>query len=163
MRHKRVTKRKIAVDPKYKSEQIAKFANYLMKRGKKSLSLKILYNTLEIIGEKAKAEPQEVFDQAIKNATPLVEVKGRRIGGGNYQIPVQVEKIRGFTLASRWIINAARAKKGGPITEKLAEEILNAYKKEGSAIKKKEDVRRMAEANKAFAHFAYFTKRKKVF
>jgi len=158
MRHKKVSKRKISPDPKYQSERIAKFINYIMRRGKKSTAQKIVYGALDLIKEKTKKNPQEIFNQAILNITPSVEVKSRRIGGGNFQVPIPVEKERGFALSSRWLINAVQSRKGKPTTEKLADEILSALKGEGAAIKKKEDVLRMAEANKAFAHFARFGK-----
>ena len=160
MRHKKVSKRKISPDPKYQSEQIAKFINYIMRRGKKTVAQKIVYGALNLIEEKTKKNPQETFDQAIINITPSVEVKSRRIGGGNFQVPIPVGKERGFALSSRWLIDAAQGRKGKPMMEKLANEILSALKGEGAAIKKKEDVHRMAEANKAFAHFARFGRRK---
>ena len=158
MRHKKISKRKISPDPKYQSEKIAKFINYIMRRGKKSVAQRIVYDMFSLIQEKTKKDPQEIFSQAIINVTPSVEVKSRRIGGGNFQVPVPVEPERGFALASRWLIEAARGRKGKPMVEKLAEEVLSALKGEGAAIKKKENVLRMAEANKAFAHFAHFRK-----
>ena len=133
-----------------------------MKMGKKSLAQKIVYQSLDLIFQEIKTDPSVIFKQAIINVTPSIEVRSRRVGGGNYQIPTPVAENRGFALASRWIINAARGKKGSPMAKKLSEEILDAYKGEGNAIKKKDDVYRMAEANKAFARFAYFVKKKKL-
>lgn len=156
--HPYIPKRKILPDPKFNSERIAKFINYIMRRGKKTVAQKILYQAFDIIKNRTKQDPLNVFEKAIKNASPSVEVKPRRIGGANYQIPFPVSEDRKFTLASRWIIEAARAKKGKPTKEKLAEELLAASQNQGDAIKKKEDVHRMAEANRAFAHFAHFTK-----
>ncbi len=147
-------KRIIKPDSKYNSVNISKFINQIMKRGKKSIALKVVYGCFDIIKEKTKKDPIEIFDGAIKNVSPEVEVKGRRIGGGNYQIPVAVTGNRKTALAFRWIINAARAKKGAPMSQKLAEEMIAAYNKEGAAIKKRQDTYKMAEANRAFAHFA---------
>ncbi len=156
MRGKRAPKRKIKPDIKYNNVNVAKFINYIMKKGKKSVAEKILYSSFEIIQEKTKKDPLEVFEQAIKNVTPILEVKGRRVGGANYQVPVPVKGTRKFQLASRWILEAARSRKGIPMQEKLALELIDAYNNEGNAIKKKQDVQRMAEANKAFSHFARF-------
>lgn len=133
---------------------MAKFINYIMERGKKSVAQKIVYGAFDIIKEKTGKEPMDVFDAAMKNITPSVEVRARRIGGANYQVPVEVSPDRRFTLASRWLIGAARARKGRPMAEKLASEIMDAMNEQGDAYKKKMDVQRMAEANRAFAHFA---------
>jgi small subunit ribosomal protein S7 len=146
-------KRKITPDPQYHSVAIAKFINHLMERGKKSVAQRVVYNCFNLIKEKIKKDPLEIFDGAIKNVGPDVEVKSRRIGGGNYQIPVAVSGSRRVTLAHRWIIAAARSKKGAPMEKKLADELIAAYNKEGAAIKKRQDTYRMAEANRAFAHF----------
>lgn len=156
MRHKQAPKRKILPDTKYNNLVVAKFINYIMKKGKKTVAQKIVYNAFSIIGEKANEDPVKVFEEAIKNVSPLLEVKSRRIGGANYQIPIQVRGDRKQSLAFRWIISAAKARKGKPMKNKLAEEILSAANNEGAAIKKREDVQRMAEANRAFAHFARF-------
>ncbi len=147
-------KRKISPDPKYYSVEIAKFINQIMRCGKKNTARQVVYDCFDIIKEKTKKDPLEVFSDAIKNVGPEVELKSRRIGGGNYQIPMAVLGDRKRTLAYRWIIAAASAKKGAPMRQKLADEIISAYNKEGAAIKKREDVYRMAEANRAFAHFA---------
>jgi len=125
-----------------------------MRRGKKSTAERVVYGALELIKEKSKKDPLDVFDQAIKNASPVVEVKARRVGGANYQIPVEVKGERRTALAMRWIIKAARDRKGKPMHEKLAQELNDAANQQGTAIKKKEDVHRMAESNRAFAHFA---------
>jgi small subunit ribosomal protein S7 len=154
MRHKRVGKRQIIADPKYQNVQIAKFINYVMERGKKITAQRIVYKALDVLKDQLKQEPLEIFQLAIANATPSVETKSKRVGGANFQVPVPVDKDRGFALAVRWILAASRAKKGKPMHQKLAEEILNTYKGEGTVIKKKEDVHRMAESNRAFAHFA---------
>jgi small subunit ribosomal protein S7 len=147
-------KRNINPDLKYNSVTIAKFINQIMKRGKKSVAQKVVYNCFDEINKKTKKDALEVFDMAIKNVAPEVEVKGRRIGGGNYQIPVAVTGNRKTTLAFRWIINAAKSRKGAPMSQKLADELIAAYNKEGAAIKKRQDTYKMAEANRAFAHFA---------
>jgi len=154
MRHKKVVKRKILSDKKFQSERVAKFINYVMREGKKTLAEKIVYEALDEIKEKTGKDPLEVWEKAMANATPTLEVRGRRIGGANFQIPFPVSASRGFTLSSRWILEAVRSRKGKSTKEKLVEEILLAYKGEGAAIKKKEDVHRMAEANRAFARFA---------
>jgi small subunit ribosomal protein S7 len=154
-RRKKKVKRIIVPDFVYSNLSVAKFINQVMRQGKKTIARKIVYRAFDIIKEKTKKEPLEIFEQAIKNATPLLEVKSKRIGGATYQVPREVREDRALTLAVRWIITAAKAKKGKPMAEKLAEELINAAKNEGSAIKKKEDTRRMAEANRAFAHFAW--------
>ncbi|TSC69149.1 MAG: SSU ribosomal protein S7p (S5e) [Parcubacteria group bacterium Gr01-1014_66] len=155
MRRKRNYKREILPDTKFGNITIAKFINYIMRKGKKSVAEKIMYQTCEVLEKKFAQEPMAVFDAAMKNVGPVVEVKSRRIGGATYQVPREVRGERKFALASRWILAAARSKKGKPMHEKLAEELLAASKNEGSAIKKKQDTHRMAEANKAFAHFSW--------
>jgi len=147
-------KRDIKPDSKYNSVIIAKFINHLMKRGKKTIAQKVVYDCFDIIKEKTKQDPLEVFDTAMKNISPEVEVKGRRIGGGNYQIPVAVVGDRKNALAFRWITAAAKARKGAPMANKLADELIAAFNKEGAAFKKKQDTYKMAESNRAFAHFA---------
>ncbi len=155
-------------DPKFGSVKYAKFINYIMERGKKNVARKIFYNALDIVGSKLKEvvkddkgpkDARQMFDIALKNVSPLMELKSRRIGGANYQVPMEVMEPRRTTLAMRWILMAARAKKGARMAEKLAGEILEAFQKQGAAIKKREDTHRMAEANKAFAHFARFGRR----
>ncbi|NQV00542.1 MAG: 30S ribosomal protein S7 [Parcubacteria group bacterium] len=156
MRRKRKIKKTIIPDTKYNSTLVAKFINYLLKDGKKSVAQRVFYDAFKIIEKSVKGkDPLEVFDQAIKNVSPLVEVKSRRVGGAHYQIPREVRGDRKTTLAIRWIIQIARSKKGKPMAQKLAEELLNASKNTGEAVKKKEDTHRMADANKAFAHFSW--------
>lgn len=147
-------KRDIKPDPKFNSINIAKLINQIMLNGKKSTAQRVVYDCFEIIKEKTKKDPLVIFDEAIKNVSPDVEVKSRRIGGGNYQIPVPVTGNRRSTLAYRWLLTAARAKKGSPMANRLAEELIAAAEKEGAAMKKKQDTYKMAEANRAFAHFA---------
>jgi small subunit ribosomal protein S7 len=142
-------------DMLYNSIRLGKFINNLMMSGKKETARKVVYSALDLVKEKTQMDPIEVFDQAIRNASPLTEVRSRRIGGANYQVPREVRKERQQALAFRWILDAARSKKGQPMHIKLAEELINASKGEGSAIKKREDTHKMAEANKAFAHFAW--------
>ncbi|MFH1667950.1 MAG: 30S ribosomal protein S7 [Candidatus Komeilibacteria bacterium] len=154
MRGKRAPKRKIKPDPKYGNAMIAKFTNCLMLDGKKSVAQGIIYDCFDFIAEKTKQDPLEVFDKAVKNITPSLEVKGRRIGGANYQVPVVVSGDRKMQLAFRWIIESIRKKKGKPTYLNLANELMDAANNEGDAIKKKIDMHKMAEANKAFAHFA---------
>lgn len=154
MRGKKAPTREILPDPKYNSVQLAKFINYLMRCGKKNTAQSILYGAFDVIEEKMQKNPVEIFELAMKNVAPTLEVKGRRIGGANYQIPIQVKAERRFVLASRWIIEAARGRKGKPMHMKLAQELMDASNKEGSAMKKRETVQKMAEANRAFAHFA---------
>ncbi|MFC1662787.1 30S ribosomal protein S7 [Patescibacteria group bacterium] len=154
MRGKSAQKRIPVADPKYNSLLIQKFINQVMRRGKKSLAQRIVYDALDKAAANNKNNPVEIFEEAIKNVTPILEVKSRRIGGANYQVPVEVRGERKTTLALRWLIGAARNKKGGSMSQKLANEIMAAKKKEGEAMKKREDVHRMAESNRAFAHFA---------
>jgi small subunit ribosomal protein S7 len=155
MRRKRNYKRNIEPDIRYGSVSVAKFTNHIMERGQKNTAQNIIYAAFDVIEKKYKLEPLEAFDTAIRNASPLVEIKARRVGGATYQIPREVRGERRFALASRWIIDASRKRKGRPMAEKLAEELMAAYKNEGTAIKKKLDTHRMADANKAFAHFAW--------
>ena len=155
MKSEKKTKREIIPDPVYNNVTVAKFINQVMRRGKKTVAQKIVYGIFDIIKEKTKKEPLEVFDSALNNVKPLLEVKPKRIGGATYQVPRQVSIERGETLAMRWIIQAAKSKKGKPMKEKLAEELIEAANNTGVAIKKKEDTHRMAEANRAFAHFAW--------
>jgi small subunit ribosomal protein S7 len=143
-------------DLKYQSEAVSRFINTVMWDGKKDTATKVVYDALDLIknGE-GNPDPLEMFENAIRNVSPLMEVRSRRVGGANYQVPREVPQQRRVSLAYRWLINSARAKKGKPMAEKLAGEILLAAKNEGEAIKKKDDMHRMADANKAFAHFAW--------
>ncbi len=148
-------KREIAPDPVYSNVTVSKFINQIMRKGKKTIARKVVYRAFDIIKEKSKKDPLEVFEKALQNASPLLEVKPKRVGGATYQVPREVKGDRRMTLAMRWMITAARSKKGKPMREKLAEELILAANNEGSAIKKKEDTHRMAEANRAFAHFSW--------
>ena len=143
-------------DLKFESDAVSRFINTVMWDGKKDTATKVVYDALDIIrGSEGNPDPLETFETAIRNVAPLMEVRSRRVGGANYQVPREVPQHRRVSLAYRWLINAARAKKGKPMAEKLASEILMAAKNEGEAIKKKDDMHRMADANKAFAHFAW--------
>ena len=155
MRRSKPAKRIPTPDAVYNSVDIAKFINRLMRRGKKSVAEKIFYSTMDTIKEKTKEEPIEVFKKALTNVTPLLEVKARRIGGSTYQVPIAVKADRGFALASSWIIAAAKNRNGKSFVEKLTNEIIDASNGQGAACKKREDTHRMAEANKAFAHYRY--------
>lgn len=148
--------KRILPDPKYHSLVVSRFINYIMERGKKTAARKIVYGAFEDIKEKTKKDPLDIFDTALKNVGPYVEIKSKRIGGANYQVPVEVSKERRLTLSMRWIIEAAKSQKGKPMKIKLSSEILSASRKDGMAFKKREDTHRMAEANKAFAHYARF-------
>ncbi|MFZ2804600.1 MAG: 30S ribosomal protein S7 [Patescibacteria group bacterium] len=154
MRGKQAPKRKILPDPKYQSPVVAKLVNYVMYGGKKSTAQKIVYGAFDIIEAKTKQPAIDIFTTAYNNISPLLEVKSKRVGGANYQIPMQVRAERRTQLAFRWLLLAARSKKGKPMAEKLATEIMAAAENTGDAVKKKQDVQRMAEANRAFAHFA---------
>ena len=154
MRRRRPEKRTILPDPTYKDYTVAKFINYLMKNGKKSIAEKIFYNCLDIISEKEKNENAiDIFKKALSNVSPTLEVKSKRIGGATYQVPMEVSQARKLSLAMRWILNFSRSRKGKTMSNRLAAELISAANNEGSSIKKKEDTHKMAEANKAFAHF----------
>jgi small subunit ribosomal protein S7 len=153
MRRKRIYKKHYKPDSRYNRIDVSRFINYVMRDGKKTIAEKIVYKAFNLIQEQTKEDPIIVFEKAISNAAPLLEVVSRRIGGANYQIPVEVKPERRFILGSKWIIEAAKNKKGKPMYEKLAEEIIAAYKNEGDAIRKKQDMHKVAEANRAFAHF----------
>ncbi len=155
MRKKRNYKRDHKGDVKYGSVAVARFINSIMKNGKKSIAEKVVYEAFESIKTQTKEEPLKVFEKALENAQPLVEVASKRVGGANYQVPREVRPERKFMLATRWMITAARGKKGKDMSVRLAEEIIAASKNEGIAIKKKQDIHRMAEANRAFAHFSW--------
>lgn len=155
MRRKRNFKRNFEPDIIHGKVEFTRFINYLMERGKKSVAERNFYKSLDIIKERTKKDSMEVVEAAIRNASPLLEVKSRRIGGANYQVPQEVRGERKFALVCRWIIGAARARKGKPICEKLADEFISAANNEGAAIKKKLDTHRIAEANRAFAHFSF--------
>jgi small subunit ribosomal protein S7 len=154
-RRSRPVKRVIAPDPVYQSEAIAKFVNVVMNQGKRSTAEKVVYDALSRAGKQAKKEPLEVFDLALRNATPLLEVKPRRVGGATYQVPVEIRPERRLALARRWIVRFARQRGGKSMAEKLAFELLDASQNTGGAVKRKEETHRMAESNKAFSHFRY--------
>jgi len=153
MRRRRPEKREILPDPVYDDRLVAKFVNYIMLEGKKGVADKIFYGAMDIIKQRTKSDGLKIFEQAIENASPSVEVKSRRIGGATYQVPIEVPRKRRFYLASHWIIDAAVGRSGKPLSDKLATELIAAANGDGGAIKKKDDTHRMAEANKAFAHF----------
>ena len=153
MRRRRPERRQILPDPVYNDLQIAKFVNYLMKRGKKGVAEKIFYDAMDIIQKKTKTKGIEIFEEAVKNVAPMLEVKSKRVGGATYQVPIEIPKNRQYFLASHWLINSAVGRAGKPMAERLASELISASINEGGAVKKKEDTHRMAEANKAFAHF----------
>ncbi len=156
MRRRRAEKRITSPDPKYNNLVVGKFINMVMTSGKKSTAEKIVYGALEVVKEKYKdKDPLDVFMQALENVRPLLEVKSRRIGGATYQVPIEVKVDRGQFIAMRWIRDFARGVKGKPMKERLASEIINGYNREGGAAKKREDTHKMAEANKAFAHYKW--------
>ena len=155
MRKKRSTKRIIAADPKYNDMLIAKFTNSILRQGKKHVARGILYQAFSLIEQKTKKSPLEVFKKAVDNASPLIEVRARRVGGATYQVPTEVRPERRTALAIRWLIGHAKERSEKSMSQKLASELLAASAGEGGAIKKKDDVHRMAEANKAFAHFRW--------
>ena len=155
MRRRRAEKREVIPDPKYRNITVSRFINVVMTQGKKSKAERIVYGALGILAEKTGKPAVEVFQKAIDNARPLLEIKPRRIGGATYQVPIDVKSDRGTSIAMRWIRNFARVKKGKPMEIKLADELLEAYNGQGSAVKKREDTHKMAEANKAFAHYRW--------
>ncbi|MCL5980716.1 30S ribosomal protein S7 [Acidithiobacillus sulfuriphilus] len=154
-RRREVPKRIILPDPKYKEEIIAKFANVIMRDGKKSVAEKIVYGALDIVAERSKADPLDVFRKAMDNVRPAVEVKSRRVGGATYQVPIEVRSDRRIALAMRWLRDAARKRTEKSMGNRLAAEILEAAENRGTAVRKREETHRMAEANKAFAHFRW--------
>ncbi len=157
MRGKKAKKRDIAADPKYGNVLLAKFINHIMMHGKKTVAQAVAYQALEKVAESTKQDPVKIFEEAIKNVQPQLEVRSRRVGGANYQVPMPVRGERQCALSFRWIIGAARAKKGQPMHLKLATILIDSQQGLGDAIRKRDDMHRMAEANKAFAHFARFT------
>ncbi len=154
-RRSKPAKRVPLADPVYNSVDVSKFINRIMRRGKKSLAEKIFYQTMDRIKEKTNQDPMEVFQKGLSNATPLLEVKARRIGGSTYQVPIEVKADRGFALSSSWIIDFAKKRGGKSFIDKLTNEIIDASNGTGAACKKREDTHKMAEANKAFAHYRY--------
>lgn len=154
-RRAQAIKKKISPDAKYQSVIVAKLINRIMSCGKKSTAERIVYGALQVVEQQESKVPVSVLEQAVKNATPLLEVKSRRIGGATYQVPVEVRPDRGLSLAMRWLVNSARARTGKSMEEKLAAELSGASKGQGATIKRREDIHRMAEANRAFAHFKW--------
>jgi len=152
-RRNRPPKRIPPNDVKYDNLHVAMFINRMMRGGKKSLATRIMYQAMEAMGERTKKDPVEVFETAIRNVAPAVEVKPKRVGGSTYQVPIDVSQERGITLAMRWLIQFARDRSGRSMAEKLANELLDAYNGQGNAIRRKDETHRMAEANRAFAHF----------
>jgi len=151
-RRKRNYTREIELDPRYKNLLVSQFINYIMLNGKKSVARNVFYGAMDIIEKEYSQDPLNVFNIAIKNVSPAVEVKSRRVGGANYQVPVEVRPARKTSLAFRWLLDAVRKKKGKSTDKKLAEELMDAFNQTGAVIKKKDDTQRMAEANRAFAH-----------
>jgi len=155
MRRRRAPKRKIDPDPRYQDKLVAKMINIVMEDGKKPIAEKIVYGAFDIISEKTGKNPLEVFRQSVENVRPLLETKSRRVGGATYQVPVNVSEERSFALALRWIQTFSSSRKGRPMHEKLAQELLDGYEKTGSSFKKREDTHKMAESNRAFAHYRW--------
>lgn len=154
MRGKQAKKRVIEPDPKFHRTDLAKFINYLMQRGKKTLAQRLVYSAFEQIATKTKQDPLDIFDKALRATKPMVEVKSRRIGGSNYLIPIEVRGDRQQALSMKWLIEAARNRAGRSMADRLADEFVDASEQRGEAVKKREDIHKMAEANRAFAHFA---------
>jgi small subunit ribosomal protein S7 len=154
-RRRVVAKREILPDPKYGSQSLAKFMNHVMISGKKSIAEKIVYGALDIVSQRLNKDPVEVFEEALENVAPLVEVKSRRVGGATYQVPVEVRPSRRTALAMRWLVEYSRGRGEKSMPARLAGELLDASQSKGGAVKKREDVHRMAEANKAFSHFRF--------
>ncbi|MFH1003076.1 MAG: 30S ribosomal protein S7 [Chloroflexota bacterium] len=154
-RRARVIKREISPDAKYQSVLVSRLVNRIMLRGQKTTAENIIYDAMQIIEEKTSKPPQTVLEQAIKNATPLLEVKPRRVGGATYQVPVEVRPDRSLSLAMRWLVKSAKARAGKSMGERLAAELIDASQEQGATIKKREDTHRMAEANRAFAHYRW--------
>ena len=154
-RRRRAERRVVPPDPKYNSPELARFINKIMKWGKKSTAERVVYGAMDVVERDTRREPLEVFQQALKNATPLLEVKPRRVGGATYQIPTELRTNRSEALAMRWLIRSARARKGMPSTRKLANELMDASRGEGAAVRRREELHRMAEANRAFVHYRW--------
>ena len=154
-RRARVIKRELQPDARYQSEEVAKFINKVMMQGKKSIAERIVYQAMDLIAAQTHRAPLDTFEQALRNATPVVEVKPRRVGGATYQVPVDIRPERRSALAIRWLINSARARRGKSMAEKLAAELMDAAAGQGATVKKKEDTHRMAEANRAFVHYRW--------
>jgi small subunit ribosomal protein S7 len=154
-RRARPAKRITPADSRYNSAVVQEFINRMMRDGKKSVATRVMYDSLTLVGDRAKREPMEVFDQALKNVSPLIEVKPRRVGGATYQVPVEVASDRRLALAMRWLLAAARSRAGKSMAEKMASELMDAANNTGAAVKRKEETHKMAEANRAFAHYRW--------
>jgi len=154
-RRRQAIKREVPADPRYNSESVSLFINRIMTKGKKTVAQRIVYDAFNMVEQESKRDAVEIFDQAIRNTTPTLEVKSRRVGGATYQVPVEVRTSRRLALAMRWIIQYARARTGRPMRERLAQELLEASRGQGAAVKRREDTHRMAEANRAFAHYRW--------
>ena len=154
-RRRRAIKRVILPDPRYNSVNVARFINKIMTRGKKTVAQRIVYDAFSRVEQEARRDPIEVFEQAIRNTTPLLEVKPRRVGGATYQVPIEVRPERRLALAMRWLTIAARARTGRPMRERLALELIDAARNQGAAAKRRDDLQRMAEANRAFVHYRW--------
>ena len=154
-RRRRAERRKITPDPKFNSVELSRFINKIMLNGKKSVAQRIVYDALDRVEQESRQRSLEVFEQAVRNATPSVEVRSRRVGGATYQVPTEVRPERRMALAIRWLISGARARGGRPMAERLSQELLEASRNQGSAVKRREDLHRMAEANRAFAHYRW--------
>ena len=155
MRRRRAPERKVLSDPKYNSELVSKFVNIMMLKGKKSISEKIFYDAMDVIEAKLKKDPTEIFQKAMNNVAPILEVRSRRGGGATYQVPVEVREKRRTSLAIRWIVANSRKRSEPTMAQRLAGEFMDAFRGEGASVKKREDTHKMAEANKAFAHFRW--------
>ena len=155
MRRRRIAKREMTPDVKYNSELVARLINTIMRNGKKSVAQKIVYSAFDVIEAKKNMDPLEVFLQAVENIKPKLEVKSRRVGGATYQVPVEISHERQTSMAFRWLVNAASARKGQPMTESLAAEFIDAYNNTGTVVKKREETHKMAQANRAFAHLRW--------
>jgi len=154
-RRRRAEKRQVSPDPKYNSVQLGQFINKVMQNGKKTVAQRLVYSALEQVEQEARRPALELFEQAVRNVTPVLEVRSRRVGGATYQVPTEVRPGRRLALSMRWIVAGARARTGRPMSERLAQELLEAARGQGSAAKRKEDLHRMAEANRAFAHYRW--------
>ena len=154
-RRRRATKREIAPDPRYNSVHLAGFINRVMTRGKKSVAQRIVYQALDLVEKESSKDPMETFTQALRNATPQLEVKPRRVGGATYQVPIEVRSTRQLSLAMRWLLRASRARTGRPMAERLALELQEASRGQGAAVRRREETHRMAEANRAFVHYRW--------
>ena len=152
-RRRRAERRVVPPDPVFNNVELARFINSVMQKGKKTTVQRIIYNAFDIIKEQANREPLEVFQQALRNATPMVEVRPKRVGGATYQVPQELRPVRSEALAIRWLIRGARSRKGKPMRQGLAEELMEASRGEGTAVRRKEELHRMAEANRAFVHY----------